>query len=106
VTSTERRIHFTDGIGVQIDDDITVSHLERLLDAVPRDEAEHAAVSVWDSASWFVEFNADSASFGRAEPEEELWVLPAVSRSTMRGIAREFIAGDFDAVKRRPWEPW
>lgn len=59
----------------------------------PHDD-EHCVVDVIDENEWYVEFSATTVTFGNAEEGTEVGTLSP---------AAEFIAGNFAALRRRPW---
>jgi hypothetical protein len=103
---TEREIRFTDRYGASIEGDISVEALGVLLDsiAVPDGDDEHASISVSDSDEWNIEYYRDSVLFENVDVDGgPVGELRGVSREERLAIGGEFIAGDFEALRARPW---
>ena len=103
--SDERWVSLTDPTGAQTDVDVTVERFASLLDAVDPDELEHTVVSLEDSGAWYLEYNRDYLAFGNAEGGDPV-VLKNVDRDEVLGVAADFISGDLDALRARPWRAW
>ena len=103
--SDERWVSLTDANGAQIHDDVTVERFALLLDSINPEEQEHTVVSLEDSDAWYLEYNPDYLAFGSAEDGDPV-VLKKVDRDEVLRLAAEFISGDFDAIRARPWRAW
>ncbi|MGW4833269.1 hypothetical protein ACWEOG_37130 [Amycolatopsis japonica] len=104
--SADRDVSFIDRWGVQIEDDISVEAFGALLDALnDDDDAEHVVVDINDSDDWFVEFTRRSVCFQQAERGGEVvGALDYADRDEALAIAKEFIDGDFEALRARSWK--
>ncbi|WP_158633191.1 hypothetical protein [Amycolatopsis sp. WAC 04182] len=103
----DRDVWFIDRWGVEIDDGISVEAFAALLDALnDDDDAEHVVVDINDSDDWFVEFTRRSVCFQQAERGGEVvGTLDYADRDEALAIAKEFIDGDFAALRARSWKP-
>ncbi|RSN05187.1 hypothetical protein DMC63_38740 [Streptomyces sp. WAC 05977] len=103
----DRDVWFVDRWGVQIEDDISIEAFAALLDALnDDDDAEHVVVDINDSDDWFVEFTRRSVCFQQAERGGEVvGGLDYADRDEALAIAKEFIHGDFEALRARSWKP-
>ncbi|KFZ79752.1 hypothetical protein ED92_20460 [Amycolatopsis sp. MJM2582] len=104
--SADRDVSFIDRWGVEIEDDISVETFGALLDALNDDaDAEHVVVDINDSDDWFVEFTRRSVCFQQAERGGEVvGTLDYADRDEALAIAKEFIDGDFEALRARSWK--
>jgi hypothetical protein len=104
--SAGRDVWFIDRWGVEIDDGITVESFAPLLDALSvDDDAEHVVVDINDSDGWFVEFSRREVTFRQADAGGEVvGTLTYADRAEALAIAREFIEGDFAALRARSWD--
>lgn len=101
---TKRSVWFTDTFGATVDGELSIERLDALLDALPGSDEEHAAVSVTDSDEWNLEFSGRSVLFENVGEEgQEVGSLPLTDRSHALAIASEFLVGDFDGLRDRPW---
>lgn len=102
---TERSVWLTDTNGATVEDDRSIERFAALLDALPGSDEEHTAVSVTDSDEWNLEFTGRSVLFENVGAEgQEVGSLTLADRSHALAIASEFLVGDFDALRARPWE--
>ncbi|PVE69274.1 hypothetical protein DC432_11340 [Microbacterium testaceum] len=101
-----RWVSFTDRYGAQDRDDIALDRLAELLAtiAVFDGDDEHRSISVSDSDAWNLEFYPDWLLFENVEVGGgEVGRLRGLSDKERLEIADEFIRGDFDALRARPW---
>ncbi|CAN5447776.1 hypothetical protein BH10ACT7_BH10ACT7_04160 [soil metagenome] len=101
---TERTIRLTDRYGASSRDDVTIGRLGDLLAtiATPDGDAEHATVSITDSDSWNLAFTPDAVLFENLE-SDEVGRISAADLADRLAIGAEFIVGDFEALRARPW---
>lgn len=100
-----RTIWLTDANGAEVEGEASMEALDALLRELRDADEEHATVSVTDSDEWNLEFGAASVLLENVGPEgEEVGTLPLGSATEARAIAREFLRGDFAALRGRPWE--
>jgi hypothetical protein len=101
-----RWVSFTDRYGAEEHDDITLDRLAELLAtiAVHDGDDEHRSISVSDSDAWNLEFYPDWLLFENVEVGgREVGRLRGLSDKERLDIADEFIRGDFEALRARPW---
>lgn len=102
--TTSRNVWFTDANGAEVDGDVSIERLRHLLLALDGSDEEHATVSVTDSDEWNLEFSIGSVLLENVGPGgEEVGVLPLSGVSDALLVAGELIAGDFAALRARPW---
>lgn len=100
---SDRQVRLTDRIGAEVDGS-SLRRLSSLLDELTPADEEHATVSRTDSDEWNLEFSADSVLFENVDVSGgEVGTLPLSSREEGLSIAEEFIRGDFEALRSRPW---
>ncbi|GAA1423405.1 hypothetical protein [Agrococcus citreus] len=103
--TTERAVWFTDANGAELEGAASIEVLDALLADLRDADEEHATVSVTDSDEWNLEFGAESVLLENVGPDgEEVGTLPLADAADARAIAGEFLAGDFAALRARPWE--
>lgn len=105
--SHARLVYFTDREGRETSEDLTDAAVLALLaglSACTDDEAEPCAVSITDSDEWNLEFESHRVTFENVETAEEVGSLSDLPMSDFVDIAREFIDGDFVALRSRGWQ--
>ena len=103
--ATGRAMWLTDANGAELEGAASLEVLEALIAELRNADDEHATVSVTDSDEWNLEFGAESVLLENVGPDgEEVGTLPLADAGLARAIAGEFIAGDFAALRARPWE--
>lgn len=98
-----RRVSLIDRWGVQWDDDITLQRFAELFDELDADDEEHCVVDINDEHEWYVEFSTTTVAFGNAEASSEVGTLRLADRAEALAIAAEFLSGDFETLRQRPW---
>ncbi|ROR65641.1 hypothetical protein [Agrococcus jenensis] len=102
--TTGRSIWLTDPNGAEVEGDASIETLDTLLLALRDADEEHATVSMTDSDEWNLEFGADSVLLENVGPDgQEVGTLRFADAGEARSIAAEFLAGDFEALRARPW---
>ena len=101
--SDERWVTLTDPNGAQTDVDVTVERFALLMDSISPADEEHVVVSLEDNEAWYLEYTPGSLTFGNAESHDDRPTLVGLGRDEVLALAAEFIEGDFDAIRARPW---
>jgi hypothetical protein len=103
---TQRRVWLLDRYGAEIETDVTVEHVGRLLDSIAVDDGddEHRSVSVADQDAWNLEYYPDSVLLENVEADGgEVGSIRGLSRDERLALAADFLAGDFAALRARDW---
>jgi len=101
-----RWVSFTDRYGAEEHDDITLDRLAELLATIAVYDAddEHRSISASDSDARNLEFYPDWLLFENVEVGgSKVGRLRGLSDKERLDIADEFIRGDFEALRARPW---
>lgn len=101
--STDRRVSLIDRWGVEIDEEVTLDRFAALYDDLDAEDDEHCVVDICDEKEWYVEFSLTTVAFGNAEAGGDVGSLPLADRSSAITVAAEFLSGDFEALRLRPW---
>lgn len=98
-----RRVTLTDRYGADLDG-ADLEHVAALWDELDDTDPEHPSVSLLDSDSWSLDLRIDRVLFENVDVGgEKVGVLPIAGRQEVLALAAEFIAGDLDALRARPW---
>lgn len=101
--TTERAVWFVDVNGAEVEE-VALERLADLLAELKDADEEHATVSVTDSEEWNLEISMDSVLLENVGVDgEEVGVLTLESVDDALPVAADFIAGDFSALRARPW---
>jgi hypothetical protein len=100
-----RKVYLTNRYGAQLPGDVTVARLDELLDTIaePDGDDEHRSVSLTDTDEWNLEFYPDTVTFENVE-DEPVGDLRGLNRQQKLEVARQFLAGDLDAVRSWGWQ--
>ncbi len=94
---------FIDRWGAQWDDDIPLERFTELFDELAADDDEPCVVDITDEHGWNVEFSLTRVRFGDDEGAVEEGSLVPADRADVLAIAAQFLNGDFEALRQRPW---
>ncbi|MDJ1114604.1 hypothetical protein [Microbacterium dauci] len=104
MTRPTRAVWLVDRNGASITEDVTGERFDALVDTLGGDDVEHASISLSDEDGWNLEVYANAISLENVEPGgDEIGTIRGADRATLRAIADEFLAGDFDALQGREW---
>ena len=99
----DREVWLTDRWGVQWEDDVSVERFAELFDDLDVDDDEHSVVAINDEHEWYVEFSLTTVTFGNAEADADEGTVAPADRDDALAIAAEFLGGDLELLRRRPW---
>ncbi len=99
----DRQVWLTDRWGVQWDEGVTLERFAELFGDLDADDDEHCAVAINDEHEWYVEFSLTTVTFGNAEAGADEGTVTPADRADALAIAAEFLSGDLETLRRRPW---